>query len=176
MPNTQEITKLLDSIGWRILAELQENARIQYVELGRRVGLSTVSVIERIRRMEDAGIITGYSAQIDHHKVGLDVSAYIRVRIIGDYIPRFISAVRDMQEVSECHRITGEDTFLVKVYAATTEDLARIVDKLNPYMTTNTMLVFSSPVMRRAIEAPQNIAPASGAQKKKTVGNPRFSR
>lgn len=168
MQNAQEITKLLDPIGWRILAELQVDARIQYVELGRRVGLSNASVIERVRRMEEAGIITGYSAQIDHHKVGLDVLAYIRVRIIGDYIPRFIAAVREMPEVSECHRITGEDTFLVKVYAATTEDLARIVDKLNPYMTTNTMLVFSSPVTRGTLQSPHETA---ATQKKRTSNN-----
>lgn len=172
MPNTQEITKLLDPIGWRILTELQEDARIQYVELGRRVGLSTASVIERVHRMEEARIITGYSAQIDHHKVGLDVLAYIRVRIIGNYIPRFIAAVREMHEVSECHRITGEDTFLVKVYAATTEDLARIVDKLNPYVTTNTMLVFSSPVTRRTLQSPQEMASAPKKRASSDRGRP----
>jgi len=71
MSDTSEITKLLDPIGWHILTEFQEDARIQFVEMGRRVGLSTPAVIERVHRMEDAGIITEYRVEIDHRKVGL---------------------------------------------------------------------------------------------------------
>jgi len=161
MITSSDSERLLDAIGWRILAELQENARIQLAELGRRVGLSNPAAIERVRRMEEAGIITGYRVEIDHRKVGLPVSAYIRIRIHGDSIFRFISAVRDMREVYECHRITGDDTFLVKVYAASTEELERIVDSFNPYMTTNTMLVLSSPVTRQTIESPSETSASS---------------
>lgn len=143
-----------------MLAELQEDARIQYVELGKRVGLSTPAVIERVRRMEEAGVITGYRVEIDHVKVGLPVCAYIRVRVIGDFIPRVIVAARKMPEVFECHRIAGEDTFLLKVCVASAEALEKIVDQLTPYVATTTMLVFSSPVTRRAIEPPQEDAPA----------------
>lgn len=172
MKISSDYERLLDPIGWRILSELQENARIQLAELGRRVGLSNPAVIERVRRMEEAGIISGYRAEINHHKVGLPVSAYIRIRIHGDSIARFISAVRDMQEVFECHRITGDDTFLVKVYAANTEELEKIVDSFNPYMTTNTMLVLSSPVTRRAIEAPSEISGESRRRSPKAVIDP----
>ena len=167
---TLEIAKLLDRIGWRILEELQQDARIQFVELGRRVGLSTPAVIERLHRMEQAGIITGYRVEIDHNKVGLPVSAFIRVRVIGDFIPRVIAVAREMPEVFECHRIAGEDTFLLKVCVSSAEALEQIVDRLTPYVATTTMLVFSSPVSRRAIEPPPEVLPPSARPKaKKTV-------
>jgi Lrp/AsnC family transcriptional regulator, leucine-responsive regulatory protein len=159
MPNTSEIERLLDPIGWKILTILEEDARIQYAELGRRVGLSNPAVIERVRRMEEAGIILGYRAEIDHRKVGLPVCAFIRVRVVGDVIPRVIAVAREMPEVYECHRIAGEDTFLLKVCVPTSEALEKTVDKLTPYVATTTMLVFSSPVTRRAIEPPTEFIP-----------------
>jgi len=165
MQNALEIARLLDLIGWRILTELQEDARIQYAELGRRVGLSNPAVIERVRRMEEAGIITGYRAEIDHHKVGLPVCAFIRVRVVGNLIPRVIEVAREMAEVYECHRIAGEDTFLLKVCVPTSEALEKTVDKLTPYVATTTMLVFSSPVTRRAIEPPVEVAPVPTSRK-----------
>jgi Lrp/AsnC family leucine-responsive transcriptional regulator len=174
MQRTLEIARLLDPIGWRILAELQEDARIQYAELGRRVGLSNPAVIERVRRMEDAGIITGYRAEIDHQKVGLPVCAFIRVRVIGNLIPRVIAVAKEMPEVYECHRIAGEDTFLLKVCVPTSEALEKTVDKLTPYVATTTMLVFSSPVTRREIEPPIEVAPAPTSRKPaKAVTGPR---
>ena len=162
---TLEIAKLLDRIGWRILEELQEDARIQFVELGRRVGLSTPAVIERVRRMEEAGIITGYRVEIDHSRVGLPVCAFIRVRVIGDFIPRVIAAAREMPEVFECHRIAGEDTFLLKVCVPSAEALEKTVDKLTPYVATTTMLVFSSSVTRRTIEPPRETTMPSAGRK-----------
>lgn len=167
MPETLEITKLLDPIGWRILAELQEDARLQFVELGKRVGLSTPAVIERVRRMEEAGIIAGYRVEIDRNKVGLPVCAFIRVRVIGDFIPRVIVAAREMPEVFECHRIAGEDTFLLKVCVASAEALEKTVDKLTPYVATTTMLVFSSPVTRRIIAPAAESAEPFARQKVK---------
>lgn len=162
---TSENAKLLDQIGWKILDELQEDARIQFVELGRRVGLSTPAVIERVHRMEEAGIITGYRVEIDRSKVGLPVCAFIRVRVIGDFIPRVIAAAREMPEVYECHRIAGEDTFLLKVCVPTSEALEKTVDKLTPYVATTTMLVFSSPVARGTIEPPVEVAPVPTSRK-----------
>jgi Lrp/AsnC family transcriptional regulator, leucine-responsive regulatory protein len=170
MFDTSEITKLLDPIGWRILAELQEDARMQFVELGKRVGLSTPAVIERVRRMEEAGIITGYRVEIDRSKVGLPVCAFIRVRVIGDFIPRVIAAAREMPEVFECHRIAGEDTFLLKVCVPSAEALEKTVDKLTPYVATTTMLVFSSPVSRGLIEPPPEVvAPLARTKMKKSA-------
>lgn len=170
MSDTNEITKLLDSIGWRILTELQDDARMQFVELGKRVGLSTAAVIERVRRMEEAGIITGYRVEIDRSKVGLPVCAFIRVRVIGDFIPRVIAAAREMPEVFECHRIAGEDTFLLKVCVPSAEALEKTVDKLTPYVATTTMLVFSSSVTRRMIESPSADEPSANRSSPKKTG------
>lgn len=158
MLNASDYERLLDPIGWNILAELQENGRIQLAELGRRVGLSNPAVIERVRRMEEAGIITGYRAEIDFKKVGLPVCAFIRVRVVGNLIPRVIDVAKKMTEVYECHRIAGEDTFLLKIYVPTSEALEKVVDSLTPYVATTTMLVFSSPVTRRLIEPQLEIA------------------
>jgi Lrp/AsnC family leucine-responsive transcriptional regulator len=152
MADTLEITKLLDPIGWRILAELQDDARIHFAELGRRVGLSTPAVIERVHRMEEAGIITGYRVEIDREKVGRPVCAFIRVRVIGDLISRVIGLAREMPEVQECHHIAGEDTFLLKVFVPKPEALENIIKKFMPYVATTSMIVFSSPVTRRNIE------------------------
>ena len=163
MQNASDYERMLDPIGWSILAELQENGRIQLAELGRRVGLSNPAVIERVRRLEEAGIITGYRAEIDHKKVGLPVCAFIRVRVVGNLIPRVIQVAQEMPEVYECHRIAGEDTFLLKVCVPTSEALEKTVDKLTPYVATTTMLVFSSPVTRRTLEPPaQSVADATG--------------
>jgi Lrp/AsnC family leucine-responsive transcriptional regulator len=167
MTNASTYARLLDPIGWSILAELQENARIQLAELGRRVGLSNPAVIERVRRMEEAGIISGYRAEIDFGKVGLPVCAFIRVRVIGNLIPRVIAVAKKMTEVYECHRIAGEDTFLLKVYVPTSEALEKVVDSLTPYVATTTMLVFSSPVTRRAIENPLDSVAAPTLRKHK---------
>jgi Lrp/AsnC family leucine-responsive transcriptional regulator len=119
--------------------------------------------------MEKAGIITGYRVEINHPKVGLPVCAFIRVRVVGNLIPRVIAVAKEMPEVSECHRIAGEDTFLLKVCVPTSEALEKIVDKLTTYVATTTMLVFSSPVTRRMIEPPQGLAtpPAGGNKAKK---------
>ena len=152
MADTLEITKLLDPIGWRILAELQEDARIHFSELGRRAGLSTPAVIERVHRMEEAGIITGYRVEIDRQKVGRPVCAYIRVRVTGDLISHVIAIAREMPEVYECHHIAGEDTFLLKVCVPSSEALENIIKKFMPYVATTTMLVLSSPITRRIIE------------------------
>ncbi|HEY1211305.1 MAG TPA: Lrp/AsnC family transcriptional regulator [Terracidiphilus sp.] len=152
MSDALEITKLLDPIGWHILAELQDDARIHFSELGRRVGLSTPAVIERVHRMEEAGIITGYRVEIDREKVGRPVCAFIRVRVIGDLITRVIAIAREMPEVQECHHIAGEDTFLLKVFVPKPEALENIIQKFMPYVATTSMIVFSSPVTRRNIE------------------------
>jgi Lrp/AsnC family transcriptional regulator, leucine-responsive regulatory protein len=168
MPNSLEMERLLDPIGWKILTILEEDARIQYAKLGRRVGLSNPAVIERVRRMEEAGIILGYRAEINYRKVGLPVCAFIRVRVVGDVIPRVIAVAKGMPEVYECHRIAGEDTFLLKVCVPTSEALEKTVDKLTPYVATTTMLVFSSPVTRRTIEPPTESVPEATRKRVKT--------
>jgi len=147
-----EPSKLLDAIGWKILLELQHNARAPFSELGRRVGLSAPAVLERIRRMEEAGIITGYRAEIDHAKVGNRILAFIRINVVGDFMPRIMKVARELPEVLECYRVTGADSFIMKVGVENVDDLEKLIDRLTPYVATTTSLVLSSIVTRRVIE------------------------
>ena len=91
--------KLLDQIGWKLLHELQRHGRLSYAELGRRVGLTTPAVVERVRRMEEAGIIIGYHADIDPLKVGMPITAFIRMSVVGDVFNKITTLVKTLPEV-----------------------------------------------------------------------------
>src|SRR5512135_1233222 len=112
---TLPFAKLLDGTGWRILRELQLDARLSFAELGRRVGLSKPAVAERVRNLEAAGVISGYRAEVDLAKVGYPILAVIRMSAVGDVLARITAAVCAMPEVLECHRGTGTDSFTMKV-------------------------------------------------------------
>ena len=142
----------MDAIDRKILIELQEDARTSYAELGRRVGLTTPAIIERIKKLEDAQIIIGYGVEIDTAKIGLPVMAFIRMSITGVDYSKIIKVVKESKEVLECHRGTGGDSFIIKVAVASVEQLQTIIDKLTPYGITTTAIVLSSPVKKRVIE------------------------
>ena len=142
----------IDDIDRKVLTELQVDARISYAELGRRVGLTTPAVIERVRKLEDGGVITGYRAEIDTSKVGLPITAFVRMSISGVDYSHIIEVAEQSNEVLECHRGTGGDSFIMKVAVASVEHLQQIIDKLTPYGITTTAIVLSSPVKRRVID------------------------
>jgi Lrp/AsnC family transcriptional regulator, leucine-responsive regulatory protein len=143
---------MLDQIDWKILKALQENARISYAELGRKINLTTPAVIERVRKLEDAKIITGYRAEIDTAKVGLPIIAFIRMSISGVDFSQIVKIAAESNEVLECHRGTGNDSFIMKVAVATVEHLQNLIDRLTPFGITTTSIVLSSPVKNRVIE------------------------
>ncbi len=130
--------KLLDQIGWKLLHELQINGRLSYAELGRRVGLTTPAVVERVKRMEEAGIITSYHADIDPMKVGMPITAFIRMSVVGDVFTRITAVVKASPEVVECHRGTGADSFIMKIHVRSVEHLESLIDRLTPFGTTST--------------------------------------
>lgn len=142
---------MIDRIDWKILKEMQENGRISFAELGRRVGLTTPAVIERVRKLEDAQIISGYRAQIDTAKVGLPITAFIRMSIVGVEFKQIVHIALESVEILECHRGTGGDSFIIKVAVSDVEHLQAIIDKLTPYGVTSTSIVLSSPVKNRVI-------------------------
>lgn len=146
-------SKMIDEIDWKILLELQKDARTSYTELSRRIGLTTPAIIERIRKLEDAKIITGYRAEIDTAKVGLPILAFVRMSISGVDYSHIVEVARESKEVLECHRGTGGDSFILKVAVASIEHLQEIIDKLTPYGITTTSIVLSSPVKSRVIES-----------------------
>ena len=141
----------IDDIDRNVLKELQEDARVSYAELGRRVGLTTPAVIERVRKLEDAGVITGYRAEIDPAKVGLPIIAFVRMSITGVDYSHIIEVAEQSNEVLECHRGTGGDSFIMKVAVSSVEHLQELIDRLTPYGITTTTIVLSSPVKRRII-------------------------
>ena len=148
---------MIDQIDWKILVEMQRNARITFAELGRRINLTTPAVIERIRKLEDAKIITGYRAEIDAAKIGLPIAAFIRMSISGVDYSKIIEVAERSTEVLECHRGTGGDSFILKVAVADVEHLQNLIDKFTPYGITTTSIVLSSPIKSRVIES-QKIA------------------
>lgn len=149
---TLEIGKLLDGTGWQILQALQQNARLSYSELGQRVGLSSPAVAERVRRMEDAGIISGYHAEINVAKIGFPITAVIRMSPSpGERCTRFTASIQEIPEVLECHRVTGSDSLVMKVVASSVEHLEALIDRLSAHGQLTTSIVLSSPVTRRII-------------------------
>ncbi len=146
-----EIEKLLDETGWQLLHALQENARLSYSELGQRVGLSSPAVAERIRRMEDAGIITGYRVEINTARVGYPITAFIRMSIKGERCTRFSASAQEIPEILECYRVTGSDSLVMKVMVSSVEHLETLLDRLSMHGDLITSIVLSTPVTRRII-------------------------
>lgn len=136
----------MDEIDCTLLAELQQDARVSFAELGRRVKLSTPAVIERVKRLEEQGIILGYRAMVSPAAVGLAVHAFVKVTVAGDWLAPFAGLVKRLPEVLECHRVTGAESFLVQVAVRDTLHLEAVIDAMMPYVATNTSMVLASPV------------------------------
>ncbi len=144
-----------DTVNLRILRELQHNPRLTMTELGRRVGLSSPAVTERVRRLEEIGVIQGYSLEINPTALGLPIAAYVRIRPNPGQLPKIAELAQHIPEIVECHRVTGEDCFVLKVYLPSLEQLDRILDSFLIYGTTTTSLIQSSPVRLRPLPLPE---------------------
>jgi len=143
----------LDDIDWAILDELQREGRVGFRELGRRVGLSAPAVTSRVHRLEAAGIITGYRAVLDPLPLGLPVLAFVRVSSAGGVgaDEAFVAAVRRVPEIREVHRVTGAETYLLRVLVSSMQDLERILRPLWEFGDTVTGVVMSTVVAGRPI-------------------------
>jgi Lrp/AsnC family transcriptional regulator, leucine-responsive regulatory protein len=144
----------LDAINRRLLAELRHDPRLTMAELGRRVGMSSPAVTERVRRLEDAGVIAGYRLDLNPAALGLPLAAFIRIRPDPGQLPRVAELARNIPEVVECHRITGEDCFILKLHFPAMDQLDRILDRFLAFGTTTTSIVQSSPVPPRSLPLP----------------------
>lgn len=149
----QEDQSLLDETGWKILRLLQENARCSFREIGQRVGLSAPAVIERVRKLEAAGILSGYHAQVNLQRLGLPIIAFIRLSSPRERSGYVGLQLQTIPEILECHRIAGDDSFLIKVALTSMTHLERIIDSLAQYGHSTTSIVLSSQVTERVIEA-----------------------
>jgi Lrp/AsnC family leucine-responsive transcriptional regulator len=140
---------LLDEVNLRILGELQADGRLGLAELGRRIGLSAPAVGERVQRLERTGAIRGYHADLDPAALGFPVAAVVRIRPSPGQLQRIPEIARETPEVAECHRITGEDCYLLRLHLRSIDDLEDVLDRFTPHGLTTTSIVHSTPVPRR---------------------------
>ncbi|GAB3737153.1 Lrp/AsnC family transcriptional regulator [Amycolatopsis oliviviridis] len=141
----------LDDLDWQLLELLQSDGRLTFSELGRRVSLSAPAVTERVRRLEEKGIITGYSASVDLTRLGLPIEAMVRAKVRSLDTPRFREAVLALPQVLDADHVTGDECWLLRVACRDTAELEELVERMQRYGETTTSLVFSSPVRRRAV-------------------------
>ena len=140
-----------DPTNRQIVTALQGDARLTLAELGRRVGLSSPAVAERVQRLEADGVIAGYRAQIDPRAFGYALTAVVRVRPAPRQLPKVAEVARATPEVVECHRITGEDCFFLKAHVRDVTHLEELIDRFTPFGQTTTSIVQSSPVPARGL-------------------------
>lgn len=142
--------RVLDRTDRRILRELQSDARLSMAELGRRVGLSAPSVADRVKRLERSGVIVGYRVELDPRALGFPIMASVRVRPGMGQLRKIPQIAQESPEVVECHRITGEDCYLLSVRLRVMDDLEEVLDRFTLHGQTTTSIVHSTPVARRA--------------------------
>jgi Lrp/AsnC family leucine-responsive transcriptional regulator len=148
------MTESLDPTDWAILAELQRDARLPLTELGRRVNLSASAATERLRRLETAGVISGYRAEIDLAKVGYPVLAVVRLKYPGSRHEPLRKLLGERSEILECLRTTGDDCYTLKIAAASMAHLEQTVDELAQFGSTTTNLVYSQTLPYRGPREP----------------------
>lgn len=139
----------LDEIDHEIIAQLATDGRIPLAELGRRVSLSSPAVAERVRRLEQASVITGYRADIDPRALGYRLTALVRIKPAAGQLRKIADLAMEIPQISECHRITGEDCFYVKLHLRSIEELPGVLDQFLLYGQTTTSIINESPIPRR---------------------------
>lgn len=143
---------LLDRIDAAILRELSSDARIPRAELARRVGLSAPSVGDRIRRLEDTGVIVGYGVQIDPSKLGYGLTVVIRARPLPGEMQNMIEAIKETPQIVSCDRISGDDCFIARAHVRNVLEMEAVIDRIVPFGATNSSIVQSAPVPSRMVE------------------------
>jgi Lrp/AsnC family leucine-responsive transcriptional regulator len=139
----------LDATNRQLIEALQEDARMSLAALGRRVGLSAPAVGERLGRLEESGVIRGYHADVDPRALGYDLSVVLRIRPAARMIGKVAELARATPEVTECHRVTGEDCFVMRLHVRDVLHLEELIDRFVLYGQTTTSIVQSSPVPGR---------------------------
>jgi Lrp/AsnC family leucine-responsive transcriptional regulator len=141
----------IDDTNLRLLRELERDARLSLAELGRRVGLSSPAVADRLERLEELGVITGYRAEIDPRALGYALAVVLRIRPAPRELKKVAELAGRTEEIVECHRITGDDCYLMKAHVRDVDHLEELIDRFAIYGQTTTSIVQSSPVARRTL-------------------------
>ena len=148
------VDPVLDRTDWLLLAELQRDGRASYAELARAVSMSASAVTERVRRLEETGVIAGYRSTVDPERVGLTVMAFVRLRYpTGNYKP-FHALLDTTPEIIEAHHVTGEDCFILKVLTRSMRHLEEVTGRIAGLGAVTTSVVYSSPLTGRAVAQP----------------------
>lgn len=145
---------LLDGVNLRLLRELQLEPRLPTAKLARKLGMSAPAVSERVQRLREEGVITGCRLELDPRALGLPVTAYVRIRPGPGQLSRVAELAQRTPEIVECHRITGEDCFLLKLHVAEVNAIEAILDRFLAFGQTTTSIVQSSPVPLRGLPVP----------------------
>ncbi|HUN81478.1 MAG TPA: Lrp/AsnC family transcriptional regulator [Phycisphaerae bacterium] len=134
----------MDQIDWLLLEALQKDARLSFAELARRAGMSAPSVTERVKRLEDAGVISGYHARVNSGELGRSLQVFIRLSMPGRDYSRLRRFLAGASEIAECHHVSGEEAFLIRAAVASVADLEKLIGKLSGFGHTTTSLVLST--------------------------------
>jgi Lrp/AsnC family leucine-responsive transcriptional regulator len=151
----------MDDLDWKVLALLQNNGRMTYTELARQVQLSVPAVTERVKRLEEAGVIEGYTARINPAAAGYPITAMIGITVQQPAKAKFLKLLGTIAEVLECHHVTGADSYVIRLVATSVGDLERLLQRINLYGETRTSIVMSTPLPARALERPNAKPPGS---------------
>ncbi len=143
--------KTLDDFNWQIIRELQMNARITIVELGKRIGLSAPAVAERIRKLENDGYIKGYRTVVDYDKLGLTVPVFINFKATKISHSQMLKMADEMPEVMEWYGVTGTHCSILKVIVASTKELEKVIEKLQEFGETSTSIILSGNTVSKVI-------------------------
>ena len=139
----------VDDLDTAILEHLITDARTTVAEIARRVGLSAPSVSDRIRRLEESGVIRGYTLDISPEAIGLQLTVWLRIRPLPGELRRVADIIREQAAIVECDRITGDDCYVARAHVADVRELETLIDAFTKWASTNTSVVQSSPVSRR---------------------------
>lgn len=154
----------LDATDWRILAELQADGRLSFNELGRRVSLSPPAVAERVRRLEESGVIAGYQARVDPARAGLPLTAFVQMRCsLGSCLLR-TSAADDYPEVTEVHKLSGNFCTMLKIRVASMAHLEGLLERIGKHGEINSHVVLSTQYEGRPVEPPAENRPVTPSE------------
>ncbi|MBV8490603.1 MAG: Lrp/AsnC family transcriptional regulator, partial [Candidatus Eremiobacteraeota bacterium] len=141
----------LDETDWKLISELERDARQSFSELGRKIGLSQPATAERIKALESAGVIRGYRVDVDREKLGYTIEAFIRMETEGEKCHGLQRIVERLPEVLECHRVTGDGSYILRAALQSVSHLETLIDRLLPFGSPTTSIVLSTPL------APRNV-------------------
>ncbi len=151
------MAKTLDATDWHILAELQRDGRLSYNQLGKRVNLSSPAVAERVRRLEEAGVITGYRADVDPGEVGLTLTAFLQLRCETGHCLLKNTSAEDFPEVVEVHKLSGSFCTMLKLRTASMAHLEGLLERIGEHRDMHSHVVLSTQYEHRTVEPPPEL-------------------